>query len=128
MVFKLFSLVIALLMLVAPVFAQMNDFQIATADAKRDAKNDVSMLAWGAGGFVCSCLAPIYAYFNKPVAPAHRFIGKSSTYVDTYTLVYRQNVKRRRIQASVIGCGAASLLGTLMQPMLLNALEPYQTY
>lgn len=126
--FRLFLLVIALLMLVAPVFAQVNDVQVATTDAKKDAKNDVSMLAWGAGGFVCSCLAPIYAYFNTPVAPAHRFIGKSPTYVDIYTLVYRQNVKRRRIQASIIGCGAASLLGTLMQPMLLNALEPYQRY
>ena len=55
------------MMLVAPVLAQVDEVQIATTDAKKDAKNDVSMLAWGAGGFVCSCLAPMYAYFNTPV-------------------------------------------------------------
>ena len=124
--FKMFFFLIAMLMLVSPVFAQVDDVQIAAADAKRDAKNDVSMLAWGAGGFVCSCLAPIYAYFNTPTVPAHLFVGKSPAYVDTYTLVYRQNVKKRRIQASVVGCGAASLLGTLMQPMIFAALD--QTY
>ena len=49
-----------------------------------------------------------YAYFSTPQVPVHQFIGKSAAYVNTYTAVYKQNAKRRRIQATAIGCGVAA--------------------
>jgi len=118
----------ALLLLTVPVYAQVNEVQQATVDAKQDAEDNVSLLAWGAAGFACSFCAPLYALIAKPEVPVDRLMGKSPEYVSTYTAVYQQRAKNRRIQASVIGCGIASGVSLLMQPFLLQALEPYQTY
>ena len=115
MFFKSVLLLIVLLMLLSmPCVAlaqQRNDVQEAIADAKENAELDVSMLAWGAGGFACSGFAILYAYFSTPQVPAHQFIGKSAAYVKTYTTVYKQYAKRRRIQATVIGCGCGVAAG-----------------
>ena len=91
---------------------QITEMQQARNDAERDADDNVSMLAWGAGGFTCGFCAPLYALITKPEVPAGRFIGKSPEYVNTYTLVYQQRAKNRRIQASVIGCGISSAVST----------------
>ena len=80
----------------------------ATADARRDAEQNVSILAWGAAGYVCNVLAPIYAYVALPEVPVAALLGKSPAYVDAYTQVYQQNVSRRRLQAAVIGCAIGS--------------------
>ena len=112
MIFKLFSLLLTLLLVAVPVFAEVDEAQQAIADAKRDAENDVSPLAWGAAGFVCSGFAVLYAYFSTPQVPVHQFIGKSPVYVHIYTTVYKQNAKRRRIQASVVGCAIASAMSS----------------
>ena len=128
MPFRVFSCVMALLLLAVRVYAQVDDVQQATADAKQDAEDNISLLAWGAAGFACSFCAPLYALIANPEVPVERFLGKSPEYVKTYTVVYQQRAKNRRIQASVIGCGAASAVSLIMQPFLLQALEPYQNY
>ena len=52
-----------------------------------------------------------YAYVSTPQVPAHQLIGKSAAYVKTYTAVYKQYAKRRRIQATAIGCGCGVAAG-----------------
>lgn len=88
--------------------AQTSEVEQATADARRDAELNVSPLAWGSAGLVCGFFAPIYAYVALPEIPVGALLGKSPEYVDAYTLVYQENARRRRLQASVIGCAIAS--------------------
>ena len=111
MVFYIFVISIALFVWVMPqvVSAELgSDVEQATADARRDAEHNVSLLAWGAAGYVCNVLAPIYAYVALPEVPVGALLGKSPAYVDAYTQVYQQNVSRRRLQAAVIGCAIGS--------------------
>ena len=100
--------------------AQASEVEQATADARRDAELNVSSLAWGSAGFVCTFFAPIYAYLALPEVPVGALLGKSPEYVDAYTLVYQQNVRRRRLQASVIGCAIGSAVGTLTSYMVVS--------
>ena len=99
---------------------QMSEVEQATADARRDAELNVSPFAWGSAGFVCNFLAPIYAYVALPEIPVGALLGKSPAYVEAYTLVYQQNVQRRRIQAAIIGCAIGSAVGTLTSYMFLE--------
>ena len=110
-VFHIFVICIALFVGGMPQIAsaqQTSDVEQATADARRDAERNVSLLAWGAAGYVCNVFAPIYAYVALPEVPVGALLGKSPAYVDAYTQVYQQNVRRRRLQASVIGCAIGS--------------------
>ena len=91
---------------------QMSEIEQATADARRDAAFNVSPFAWGAAGFVCGCFAPLYAFVAMPEVPVGALLGKSPAYVDAYTQVYHQNARRRRIQASIIGCAVGSVLSS----------------
>ncbi|MYC75385.1 hypothetical protein F4X10_06400 [Candidatus Poribacteria bacterium] len=100
--------------------AQTSEVEQATADARRDAELNVSPIAWGSAGFVCSFFAPIYAYVALPEVPVGALLGKSPEYVDAYTLVYQENVRRRRIQASIIGCAIGSALGTITSYMVVS--------
>lgn len=110
-VFHIFVIFITLFVLVMSQTAsaqQISEVQQATEDARRDAELNVSPVAWGSAGFVCSFFAPIYAYLALPEVPVGALLGKSPAYVDAYTQVYHQNVTRRRLQAAVIGCAIGS--------------------
>ena len=91
---------------------QTSEVQQATEDARRDAELNVSPFTWASVGFVCGCFAPAYAYLATPDIPIGALLGKTPAYVDAYTRVYHQNAKRRRIQASVIGCAIGSAVST----------------
>ena len=122
-VFHIFVIFIILFLFVMSQIAsaqQISEVEQATADARRDAELNVSPIAWGSAGFVCSFLAPIYAYVAMPEVPVGALLGKSPAYVDAYTLVYQENVRRRRIQASVIGCAISSAVGTITSYMFLE--------
>lgn len=56
-----------------------------------------------------------YATLHSPVPPANRFLGKSSDYVDAYTMAYRNRMKRKRVAQSAKGC----LLGTCLSGSLI---------
>ena len=114
-VFHIFVIFIVSLLLVMPqivVAQQASEIQQATEDARRDAKLNVSPTAWGAAGFLCGCFAPAYAFLSMPEVPVAILLGKTPTYVNIYTRVYQENVKRQRIQASVIGCAIGSAVST----------------
>ena len=121
-VFQIFVIFCTVFVLVMPQIAgaQQTEVEQATADARRDAAMNVSPLAWGSAGFVCSFLAPIYAYIALPEVPVGALLGRSPAYVDAYTQVYQQNVTRRRIQASIIGCAIGSALGTITSYMVVQ--------
>ena len=114
-VFYTLVIFMALLVLVMPqivIAQQASEIQQATQDARRDVALNVSPVAWGAAGFVCGCFAPAYAYLSMPEVPVGALLGKSPAYVDTYTAVYQENAKRRRLQAAVIGCAVGSAVST----------------
>ena len=111
--YMIFLSVFVLVMPQMGVAQQTSEVEQATADARRDAKLNVSPLAWGSAGVVCNFWAPIYAYLALPELPVGALLGKSPAYVDAYTQVYQQNARRLRIQASVIGCAVASAAGSV---------------
>ncbi|MCG9133436.1 hypothetical protein J5I95_17330 [Candidatus Poribacteria bacterium] len=110
MAFQLCALMLALLMLVVPVFAQVAEKQKGRADVERDAKEYGSLPASGAMGFACGCLGIAYIYFATPDIPVGVLLGKSPTYVETYTRIYRYHVNRRRLQVAAVGCGIAGAM------------------
>ena len=109
----IFMVVFVLGMSQVTVAQQVSEMQQATKDARRDAEQNVSPFTWAFAGFACGCFAPTYAFFATPEIPVGALLGKTPAYVDAYTRVYRQNAKRRRIRASVIGCAIGSAVSTL---------------
>ena len=127
MLLRVFSCAIALLILSAPVYAQVDEMQQAKRDAERDVEKYVSLPAWGAMGFACGCLGIAYIYFSTPEIPVGVLLGKSPTYVGTYTRVYRDHAKRRRLQAAAIGCGIGNAVSTVSYYLfVLPLLNQYQ--
>ena len=74
-----------LLLFATIVSGQVDEMQQAIADAERDVEKYVSLPAWGAMGFACGCLGIAYIYFITPEIPIGVLLGKSPTYVETYT-------------------------------------------
>ena len=114
-VFHMLVIFIILFVLGMPQIAisqETSEVQQATEDARRDAEQNVSPLTWASVGFVCGCFGPAYAYLATPEIPVGALLGKTPAYVDAYTRVYLQNAKRRRLQASVIGCAIGSAVST----------------
>ena len=103
--------------------AQLFDVEQASVDARSDAKQNVSPFAWGAYGFACSIVALPHAFLGTPEVPFERLIGKSPDYVNTYTRVYQQSAKRRRLQSAAIGCGIGVGVSTLTNLILLPQLS-----
>ena len=108
----LFLLILNMPMLV-PAQESVSEAQQARADAERDAGQIVSSLAWGFGGFAFNVFGVAYAYFATPGIPAGALLGKTPTYTETYTQVYRYHAKRRRLQAAAIGFGVLVAIGIL---------------
>ena len=114
-IFHILIIVVGLSVLGMPQIAiaqQTFEIQQAAEDARRDAQQNVSPFAWGSVGFLCGCFGAAYAYLATPEVPVSALLGKTPTYVNTYTSVYHQNAKRRRLQASVIGCAIGSAVST----------------
>ena len=104
---------------------ETSEIQQATLDARRDAEQNVSPAAWAAAGFACGCFAPLYVYMTTPDVPVGALLGKSPTYVNTYTQVYQENAKRRRLQAAAIGCAIGSAVSSAYYYLfVLPQLEP----
>ena len=114
-----------LIFLILPLsaVAQLSDIEQASADARSDAKQNVSPFAWGAYGFACSIVALPHAFLGTPEVPFERLIGKSPDYVNTYTRVYQQSAKRRRLQSAAIGCGLGVGVSTFTNLILLPQLS-----
>lgn len=53
-------------------------------------------------GFACGCFGIAYIYFATPDIPTGVLLGKSPTYVETYTRVCRDHAKPRQIQAAEV--------------------------
>lgn len=114
--FHILVIFMSLLVLGMPQIAiaqQTSEIQQAIEDARRDAQQYISPLAWTAIGFVCSCFGVAYAYFGTPPIPAGALLGKTPTYVDTYTRVYRQTAKGLRLRSAIIGCGLSAAVPTV---------------
>lgn len=112
-IFHIFVILLSMSVMPQIVIAQeTSEIQQATQDARRDAEQNVSHAAWASAGFVCGCFAPLYVYMTTPEVPVGVLLGKSPTYVNTYTQVYKENAKRRRLHAAVIGCAIGSAVST----------------
>ena len=87
------------------VFAQQTaEMQQAHNDAVRDAKKYISFPAWFAFGLTCSLPGVVYLSYATPEIPVGVLIGKSPTYVETYTRVYRDRASEKLSLAAGIGC------------------------
>ncbi len=119
--FRIRVIFFALLVIGMPQIAiaqQTTEIQQAIEDARRDARQHTSPLAWTAIGFVCNYCGVGYAYFGTPPIPIGVLLGKTPAYVDTYTRVYSQTAKGLRTRAAIIGCGistAASIVAVQLE-------------
>ena len=80
------------------------EMQLAHNAAVRDAKKQVFLPAWFAVGLTCSLPGVVYSNYTTPKIPVGVLIGKSPTYVETYTRVYRDRVSEKRALAAGFGC------------------------
>lgn len=122
MAFKLFSLIMALLILSMPCITlaqQTSDSAQALVDAQTDAKEP---FGWLAGSFLmasaCGLLgggiAVLASQAMTPSPPASRFIGKSAEYVSFYTNTYQSEVKRKRLIYTSGGCLAGTVVAVII--------------
>ena len=125
--FVLICVVLLLFSIPVLVSAQqpVSEMQQARDDIERDAEKYVSPFAWGTIGFGCDCFG--FAYLETPEVPTSALLGKTLTYVDTYTPVYHQNTKRRRMQAAAIACGVGSVMGPVSYSLYYLQLSTLQT-
>ena len=115
MTIRFVSILLVVLMLNTPMLVSaqesVSEVQQARADAESDAEQNVSSLKWGFGGFACGVFGVAYAYLAAtPTIPSGALLGKTPTYIETYTQVYSQHAKQRRLKAAAIGCGVLGAL------------------
>ena len=89
------------------------EVDLAMAEALRDAAI-LDVAPWGLSGLVCWIFGVAFAYTYEPVPPVINLIGKTPTYVETYTRVYRMHVKKRMVDAALSGCAGATLIGIFL--------------
>lgn len=108
------------------VFAQQTaEMQRAHNAAVRDAKKHVFLPAWFALGVTCSLPGVLYSDYATPELPVGALIGKSPTYVETYTGVYRDRVSEKRALAAGFGC---VISGAVWVSVIRAALYPPKFY
>ena len=78
--------------------------QQAHDDAVRDGKKYISFPVWFAFGLTCSLPGVVYSSYGTPEISVGVLIGKSPTYIETYTRVYRDRASEKRSLAAGIGC------------------------
>jgi len=104
--------ILALLVLVVPFFAQSDDVTTkACTDAKLDAQKDINTTLWMGAGCLFGLLGVGAAYVIEPSPPASRLLGKPSDYVAIYTDCYKEEGKSIQTKAAVKGC----IIGALAQ-------------
>ncbi len=113
------SLLIVLLSMQVSFAQSSSSIGQVEQDAKRDAKLDFSLINWIFAGYACNIFGVAYAYFVNPQIPTSRMIGKSPVYVETYSLVFKQSVKRKRTIAASAGCIAGTLMSSFVYFWLL---------
>ena len=111
--------ILALLALVVPFFAQSDDVTTeACTDAKLDAQRDINTTLWMGAGCLFGLLGVGAAYVIEPSPPASRLLGKPSDYVAIYTDCYKDEGKSIQTKAAVKGC----VVGALVELALYLAL------
>ena len=95
--------------------AETAEAEVAKAqqDAKRDADVQIGSVSWFAFGFFCGGIGVIGALITSASPDPSRLVGKSSSYVNAYTIAYRSVAKRRKLNSSLVGCLTQSALTTL---------------
>lgn len=111
-VFRLMLLIVLMLFSFSTVTAhdfQMRDVEdTATSTAKQDANTCIYALA--------GCGVPIFSLFYVEYAPARKvpaseLLGKSPEYVQVYTRVYQQELRKKRRRAVLWGTLVSTGLG-----------------
>lgn len=130
--FKLFSLIMALLIFSMPllVCAQQNPVVLqARLAAQRDAEAVVNQLNWRlfgfgmafiGGGCLLGTLSVASAYTHRPTPPQGRLIGKSPEYILAYTDAYESKTRRLQVESAAIGCIAGSVAAASLVIWYLN--------
>jgi cytochrome c553 len=104
---KIVAVVMAVMMFATPLMAQQRQVS-PTAQAKRDAEQDVNQTMWYFAGCL-TCVGLAIAYLVAPDPPASRLMGKSPQYVASYTEAYKEAGRSKQLRAALIGCVAASV-------------------
>lgn len=103
---KSIALSLSLLILTVPVLAQQGQTQKAVEEAQIQAKKDAGTAAWVMLGIVLIGI-PL-SQIIQPKPPQEALLGKSPEYVSAYTDAYQQEVKKIRMDNSLIGFGISA--------------------
>lgn len=126
MLFKVFSCIMALLLLIMPclTFAQQtNDAVQAIADATRDAKYAPNSSLWFPAGCLLGVVGILVAAVYTPHPPATKLLGKSPEYVAYYTSTYQQVAKDEQIKDAIIGCVFSGCLTTAAYAWIISQTD-----
>ena len=108
-VLKVLSILLIAVMVLNPVliFAQ-DESTNACMQAEQDATMDTNGTLWFAAGCLGGVIGLLAAYAIQPNPPASKLVGKSPTYVATYTDCYRAKAKNIQTHKALLGCGTAA--------------------
>ncbi|GBD94631.1 hypothetical protein BMS3Abin05_02242 [bacterium BMS3Abin05] len=106
---KVFSILLVAIMVLSPMTIMAQDESTnACMQAEQDAAMNTNGTLWFAAGCLGGIVGLLVAYAIQPNPPASKLVGKSPTYVATYTDCYRSKAKNIQTHKALLGCGVAA--------------------
>ena len=102
-----------------PNLPEDNVYAIAKQDAIADAELHTNDLQWVGCGFFGSFLGVGAAYIVESKPPQERLLGKPSSYLFVYNMIYKRTVRSLRLKHALIGCGVSSVLASCIGTAIL---------
>ncbi len=123
-IFKVFAVLLVAMMVLNPVLLIAQDESTnACMQAEQDATMDTNGTLWFAAGCLGGVIGLLAAYAIQPNPPASKLVGKSPSYVATYTDCYRAKAKSIQTHKALTGCGVAAAAYILYWVAIIGTLS-----
>lgn len=120
--FKVFAVLMVALMVLNPIMLIAQDQSTnACMQAEQDATMDTNGTLWFAAGCLGGVIGLLAAYAIQPNPPASKLVGKSPSYVATYTDCYRAKAKNIQSHKALLGCGTAAAFYVVYWVLIIGA-------
>ncbi len=121
---KVFAVFLVALMVLNPLMLIAQDESTnACMQAEQDATMDTNGTLWFAAGCLGGVIGLLAAYAIQPNPPASKLVGKSPSYVATYTDCYRAKAKNIQTHKALTGCGVAAAFYVLYWVLVIGAVS-----
>lgn len=93
----------------------------AAVAAEADAHADTSGALWFGAGCLLGVIGILVAYVVEPHPQATRLLGKSSDYIQAYSLAYKSAGKSAQTKMALYGCAAGTLTYVVVYALAVGA-------